>query len=162
MDATARDEVDHAVLHRDHAKLVEVLQLVVDSLLVRPHLGHIPEVKALQTVVSDYQPETVQLKHQLENEKSADEQEASYAEQRSVHERRELLRIYAVVHSDDLLLKDVLVESFAFEVEEGCHEEGPDHDDCEKDDSNHAADRLLYFHKTATDVKEENAIMRHL
>ena len=81
MDATARDEVDHAVLHRDYAQLVEVLQLVVDGLLVRPHLGHIPEVEALQTVVGNDQPETVQLKHQLENEKGADEQEASYAEQ---------------------------------------------------------------------------------
>ena len=50
------DKENHHILEHYCTNLIEVLQSVMDRLLVRHSMCHIPEVKALQSIVDENQP----------------------------------------------------------------------------------------------------------
>jgi len=55
------DEKEHQVLHGHQAKLIEVLETVMNGLCVGPHERHVPEVARLEPIKGDNEPNLPRL-----------------------------------------------------------------------------------------------------
>ena len=93
------------------------------SFFMRHGDDDVPEVKALQRIVAQNQPDALSL----QDEESDYYEHTSYAEYHGVHQSPIFLCLQPTIHRDKLLFEVCLVQLRPLAHKEACDEERPDY-----------------------------------